>query len=274
MNFFKKKDLFNGLFDTEFNSLLVWGWKPEWYIFSGLKPASRESVSINQIRKTNLNNYYNKRMLNDFQKSSPDIVIDSVKIKSFYITDNLLQIKKFGNSLSKYILQNYTLVKNGNSECADIYLKKIKYKNFLDKNVEIEFIKLFSDNLNEIKDDSQNINLLYDSSVNEELCNNYWLNSNSNISILKIFLKTKEKITKLNILNTSNALKYDYGANQIEIKTFNGIKLVEQKKIYLNLYPKWTLLNLQEPFPIDRIEFKIISFYGKGFGLNEIKLFR
>ena len=84
----------------------------------------------------------------------------------------------------------------------------------------------------------------------------------------------KEKITKLNILNTSNALQYDYGANEIEIKTFNGVKLVEQKNLYLNLYPKWTLLNLQEPFPIDRIELKIISFYGKGFGLNEIKLFR
>ena len=123
-------------------------------------------------------------------------------------------------------------------------------------------------------DDFQNINLLHDLSVNEELCNNYWLNSNSNIAILKIFLKRTEKITKLNILNTSNALQYDYGVNEIEIKTFNGVKLVEQKNLYLNLYPKWTLLNLQEPFPIDRIELKIISFYGKGFGLNEIKLFR
>ena len=120
----------------------------------------------------------------------------------------------------------------------------------------------------------QNINLLHDLSDNEELCNNYWLNSNSNIAILKIFLKRTEKITKLNILNTSNALQYDYGVNEIEIKTFNGVKLVEQKNLYLNLYPKWTLLNLQEPFPIDRIELKIISFYGKGFGLNEIKLFR
>ena len=274
INFFKKNDLYNGLFDTEFNSLFVWGWKPEWHIFSGLKPASRESVPINQIRKTNLNNYYNQRMFNDFQKSSPDIVTDAVKIKSFYITDNLLQIKKFGNALSKYILQNYSLVKNGNSECADIYLKKIKYKNFIDKNVEIKFIKLFSNNNDEIMDDFQNINLLHDLSVNEELCNNYWLNSNSNIAILKIFLKRTEKITKLNILNTSNALQYDYGVNEIEIKTFNGVKLVEQKNLYLNLYPKWTLLNLQEPFPIDRIELKIISFYGKGFGLNEIKLFR
>jgi len=86
-NFFEKSDLYSGLFDTKFNSLFIWGWKPEWYIFSNLMPASREAVTANQFRETDLRSYYNQRLLKDVKKSSPDIVVDSVNINSFYITD-------------------------------------------------------------------------------------------------------------------------------------------------------------------------------------------
>jgi len=273
-NFFEKSDLYNGLFGTEFNGLLVWGWKPEWYIFSSLMPASREAITINQLRETNFRSYYNQRLLNDFKKSSPGIVVDSVNINSFYITDKSLRIKNLKNSLSDHIVSNYDLVANNNDECAGIYLKKKIYENFKSKNIQIKSIILFSDSFNKQLNTNQIIIPLNDLSVNEELCNNYWLGDNSGKSTLKISLKKREIASKLNILNTSNSLKYDFGTKEVEIKTFTNNKLVEKKKILLNLYPKWTLVDLQHLVPIDRIDLDIISFYGKGAGLNEIQIFK
>jgi len=273
-NFFEKSDLYNGLFGTEFNGLLVWGWKPEWYIFSSLMPASREAITINQLRETNFRSYYNQRLLNDVKKSSPGIVVDSVNINSFYITDKSLRIKNLKNSLSDHIVSNYDLVANNNDECAGIYLKKKIYENFKSKNIQIKSIILFSDSFNKQLNTNQIIIPLNDLSVNEELCNNYWLGDHSGKSTLKISLKKREIASKLNILNTSNSLKYDFGTKEVEIKTFTNNKLVEQKKILLNLYPKWTLVDLQHLVPIDKIDLDIISFYGKGAGLNEIQIFK
>jgi len=171
-------------------------------------------------------------------------------------------------------MSNYDLINNKNDECAGIYLKKKIYETFKNKEIQIESIILFSDSLNKQYNKNQIVYSLNDLSVNEELCGNYWLNRNSEKTTLKISLKKNEIASKLNILNTSNSLKYDFGTKEIKIKTYTNNKLIEQKQIFLNVYPKWTLVDLQYLVPIDRIDLDIISFYGKGAGLNEIKIFK
>ena len=73
--------------NKEKTNLFVWGWAPQWYVLSYKFPSDRATISQKNIEDYSNKDYFDKRLLNDFNKNLPSIVIDAVKPNSFYYTE-------------------------------------------------------------------------------------------------------------------------------------------------------------------------------------------
>lgn len=56
-------------------AMAVWGWMPEYYVKTGLNPATRDILTQFQIQKNPLKTYYIDRYLRDFRNAPPNIVV-------------------------------------------------------------------------------------------------------------------------------------------------------------------------------------------------------
>ena len=102
-------------------NLFVWGWAPQWYVLSYKFPSDRETKSQKNIEDYSNKDYFDKRLLNDFNKNLPSIVIDAVKPNSFYYTEEKNSLK-VNSPIKNQIIKNFTLLNENNPNCLDIYL--------------------------------------------------------------------------------------------------------------------------------------------------------
>ena len=93
------------------------------YVLSYKFPSDRATISQKNIENYSNKDYFNKRLVNDFFKYKPNIIIDAVKPKSFYYTEGKYSIKE-NSPIKDQINLNYTLLTGSNSNCLDIYLQK------------------------------------------------------------------------------------------------------------------------------------------------------
>ena len=80
-------DLFTWLLPESTDRLLSGGRMPQWYLWTGLIPATRESITYNQNMETPLKKYFRGRLIEDLKRSNPDVVIDAVAGKRFKVDD-------------------------------------------------------------------------------------------------------------------------------------------------------------------------------------------
>ena len=224
---FKSPELFKYLKIDQISNLYIWGWMPHWYILSNLTPATRETISQNQIlyHKTKLQAYYRKRAMNDIFISRPSLVVDAVIGDSFRFNDPNKNISNFPE-LQNYIINNYKLI-NGykdNSQCAKKYISIKKYDLLKKYLIDISSIKsklyynqdLIASNLD-------------DFSVTEDICLDYWLLPDKQIGEVSLKFKKKELVKKILILNTNNSKFIDRATDEIAINLFYQNKLKKRK---------------------------------------------
>jgi hypothetical protein len=96
------------------DQMAVWGWAADLYIESGLIPATRDVVTLWQINKTSLQEYYLKRYLNDLSKSKPRLFVDVVAPGSFGFIDRQNQAHEAFPEISEFVQKNYRLVEDVN----------------------------------------------------------------------------------------------------------------------------------------------------------------
>ena len=276
----KSPNIFKYLNLNTQSNLFVWGWMPHLYILSHLTPATQETITEKQIIYSANQNYYLKRVIKDLNFSKPDLIIDTVNGKSFRFDINSIEknIMNFAD-LKNYIQNNYKLIKGykNNPECAKNYISNNKY-NLLKKNlirfssIESKKVKLSYNKSYDILDfRAANLD---DFSVTEDTCFDYWLLPDGEVGQVSLLFQKEELVKKVLILNTKNSNITDRSTNEIEIKLLQKKKLKKKNKIKLQSYPYWTEIILDKPIKADEITVEILSFYGNGAGLNEIKVFR
>jgi hypothetical protein len=65
----------------------MWGWMPQYFIYSGALMGTRDSISQFQIEARPLRDYYRARYLADFRRNDPDVVLEAIGPKAFAYHD-------------------------------------------------------------------------------------------------------------------------------------------------------------------------------------------
>ena len=239
-------------------NLFVWGWAPQWYVLSYKFPSDRATISQKNIEDYSNKDYFDKRLLKDFNKNLPSIVIDAVKPNSFYYTEEKNSLK-VNSPIKNQIIKHFTLLNENNPNCLDIYLHNNDY-NLLKKRL-IEY---------DIKNSSIK-NKLDDYSISEDVCDDSHIFGSEDKNILEFNFEEKSDIKNMLILASRKNKK----ETMLEIKLIKNKKEVNVKKIKLRKYPFWTNIDFNENFKdINSVNLDVKILKDLNYGLNEIKFYR
>ena len=239
-------------------NLFVWGWAPQWYVLSYKFPSDRATISQKNIEDYSNKDYFDKRLLKDFNKNLPSIVIDAVKPNSFYYTEEKNSLK-VNSPIKNQIIKHFTLLNENNPNCLDIYLHNNDY-NLLKKRL-IEY---------DIKNSSIK-NKLDDYSISEDVCDDSHIFGSEDKNILEFNFDEQSDIKNMLILASRKNKK----ETMLEIKLIKNKKEVNVKKIKLRKYPFWTNIDFNENFKdINSVNLDVKILKDLNYGLNEIKFYR
>jgi hypothetical protein len=272
-NILKASNIFSWLpFDN--NYMLVWGWMPQWYLLSSKTPATRESHSYAQIVDSKLKNYFRQRFLEDIRESSPDYVIDAVSGSSFGFNDSQRFSPAIFPEFSRILVDKYTRVlpAYANEKCSKIYAR-----NDLKEKIDKEIIDVKSVKASAVYEDgvvNYGVNNLFDYSVTEDACVDYWLLPDGVLGSVNIELKYSEGIRNISILNTRNGKYIDRSTKTAILRLkLNGAPVVE-RVVEMSAYPFWTKIDFIGSVQADTVEINVVAFNGLGGGLNEVVIGR
>jgi len=238
-------------------NIYIWGWAPQWYVFSYLFPSDRATISQKNIENYSNKDYFNSRLIKDLEDYKPNIIIDFVKPKSFLYTNPELGINN--SPLKNLIKKKYVKLENYNPECPDIYLKSKDFEE-LDKKI----IDFKIDN-NLVK------NRLNDFSITETICDDGVIFNENFPDEINLDLDPKFTPKKLLVL----ASKFNKKNVELKIRFQNVKNKIYTKNILLNKYPYWTEIILEEnKSSTSKIIFDISELKKMRYGINEIKIFR
>jgi hypothetical protein len=254
--------------------LLVWGWMPQWYVFSGLTPATREAQIFTEVKDTELQGYFRARFMSDLRESSPEVIIDAVAGKSFYFADPSRYSPDSFPSFGSFLAQNYSQVPamKPDPSCPKLYVEN-QYRKLIDARLIVP-VAVTATGTYDGDGSAFNSSKLFDNSVTEDTCIDYWLLPQHRLGGVDMKFSTTELVSKVMILNTGNGGFLDSAAKRIEVTFSASGKVMDDRQIAMRPYPYWTAVELDKPIGADHLDVKILSFYGRGGGLNEIKIFR
>ena len=259
---------------SKINNLLIWGWMPQWHVWSDLSPASRESMTQYEMQPSKINNYYRARFIKDIESSKPGIIIDALYGKTFQYEAlskyTIAKFPEFANIISKGYSQLIPF--NNDNDCAITYIR-----NDIKKRIDSSLIipSHISASATYGGDDSiYKVSNLFDNSLTEDICTSYWLLPDKMLGQVKIGFSTREAVSDLMILNTQDSQSLDRSTKEVSIEFYAGSNVVSQRYIELRPYPYWTTIHFAKPVISDRLNVNIDAYLGRGAGLNEIKIFR
>lgn len=90
--------------------MAIWGWKPKYFVLTGLTPATREVYTAYQIMDTPLRGYYRSRFLIDLRTSRPAVFIDAVSSSGWGFAKRKKSGHETFKELADFIKGSYTLV--------------------------------------------------------------------------------------------------------------------------------------------------------------------
>ena len=239
------------------SKIIIWGWKPEFYLLSNLSPATRETINQKQIDFKSNREYFRKRFLKDFKNNKPNLVIDYVKPKSHMFTNEKNNIKSFPE-LYKNISKNYIKLKNNDLNCPEIYLQKDSFKYFDSRLVKFYFDKKTSE-----------FNKINDLQIDEDLCDTSVMFNNKHSNKLGLKIKNENLKELLVLASKKNRLEII-----LDLKILYEDGKVEEKTTKLNKYPFWSKINLDDNKKISKLEFDISKLKANSLGIAEIIIFR
>ena len=177
-------DLFTWLSPKSTDRLFIWGRMPQWYIWTGLAPATRESITYNQTMETTLARYFRGRLTEDFKRSTPVFVIDAAAGKRFNVDD----VETHGISsfpeLSSIVARDYVQmghIDRQNVFCPKMYARKDKANELKKRLVDFKSIAASAE-----RSDLYSVKNVDDYSVTEDSCTDYWLLPNGQLGYLNI----------------------------------------------------------------------------------------
>src|SRR5262249_20581275 len=89
--------------------MLIWGWMPQLYVWSGWTPATRDTVTAYQILPTGARPYFRDRMMAELRDNPPDYIVDAVAPGSFGFIDPGKDGLESFPELAAFVEKNYVL---------------------------------------------------------------------------------------------------------------------------------------------------------------------
>jgi hypothetical protein len=257
INFLSPKIFKHFKLDEKKDKLVVWGWKPEFYILSNLMPASRETVNQKQIDYKSNRKYFRDRFVKDFKKNKPSLIIDYVKPKGGYISNVKFGIDSF-TEISELMRENFTKLSNENLDCPSFYLSNDKFADLQKKIINYS-----------IRNQSVKLQKINDFNIDEEICDNTVFFSKDSEDSFTININSDKKLEEIMIMGSKNNMTNAF----INLVFYSKNEIVKVEKINLKKYPHWTSLKSNENIHVDEIKFDVINLKKNNLGISEIKLY-
>ena len=257
---FNSPEIFQFLkLNKKVDKLIVWGWKPELYLLSGLTPGTRETVNQKQIDFKSNRNYFRERFLNDFQESKPNIVLDYVKAKGNYFNNSETSGIKSFPKFYKEILKDFKKINSENINCPDLYLRNDTYKK-LEKRI-VPFEILYN---------GKKLEKLYDLNIDEDICESNEIFSNIKNNYLLINFRKNNFIKEVKLL----ASKKNLTEKEIKIEFINEGQKIDTKLLTITKFPFWSNLVLKRGIKADKVKIYLPDLNKNEYGFNEIIIFK
>jgi hypothetical protein len=267
--------LFSWIADSR-SELLVWGWMPQWYLATGLCPATRETMTSAQIGESPLRESYRRRFMEDLRRSAPGVIVDAVKPEGYEFRDSARQGVESFADLRRFVEDAYAMVPDFGKKpkCPDIYVRRDLLAERVDRLILPARVEATA-TLGDPHEEEFAVTGLFDSSVTEDVCVDYWLLPDRRTGLVDVTLEGPEPVAKVLILNTQNGVyALDRAADLVRVDLVLGGQIVASREARLRRYPDWTEFEFAGAARADALRVTIASFRGKGGGLNEIKILR
>lgn len=263
VNYFDNKINFSNPNILEFlnlekrDKIIVWGWKPELYILSGLSPAARDTVNQKQIDYKSKREYFRKRFISDFEKNNPTLVVDYVKPNGYMFTQETQNVESFPD-LTYLLKRDFKKINTKKNNCPDFYLKNNKAEIFYKKKLNFTF-----------QNTNKDFSKINDLGIDEDICETSIILDETFPN--KINVNTyKKKVSEIMFLaSKKNELKVE-----IKLKMYFEDQTSRNDKIILNKYPFWSKLKVNDKNNITNIEFDMTELKKRSFGINELKIYK
>ena len=249
--------------------MLVWGWMSEWYVYSGLRPATRDIHNQNQLVSFDVN-YYRRRLVRDFDPLRTSVVVDACAPGSYFCTEPRRGLSSFPE-LAGPVNKNFTaLTPHSDVAIPVTYLRNDLVPELRRSLVPIDKITassyLSKDGAN-FPPERVNDFSVYDTG------HDYWLLPDGKLGWLGLDLNSVQPISEVWILNTRDDFWGDRAARYIYVDVLSGGKLLYRIRVKAKRFPYWTKVRLSaEGLAADGLRVTVLKFAGKGGGINEIKL--
>lgn len=240
---------------------IVWGWKPEIYLLSGLTPSNRETANLKQIDYRPGRDYYRHRFINEFDKENPSIVIDYAKKGAIFYNKDILGVNSF-KRLQKRLNLNYEKINLKSNNCPDYYLRRDKY----------DILKKSIINFSFDQDNTKNLEKLKDFNTDESMCDTevfFSKTSNEQPKELNLKLEKENFVKEIMILAASKNNKEII----LNFEIYNNKILQKKGDINLNKKPFWSVVKFKNKIKADQIIIRLHDLKQNNFGINEIKVF-
>lgn len=250
------------------DTIVCWGWQPECYVESGLKSATRDGTNENQLYSTELRPYFRERFLADFSRSTPAFVIDFVAPGGFGFDHFEYQSIKTFPEFNKMIEAEFGAMSKVDppSRCPRLFVRRSRLET-LEKTL-VEFDTIEGPSAPEAPPRA------VDDRSTFESCRDYWLLPERTTGTLAISFRKPSEVRTVEILNTRNGPTGDRAADRIRLTLVRDGRPVLSRDIRLNRFPRWTKVDIEStPEVADSLKLEILSYFGNGGGLNEVKVY-
>lgn len=96
----------------------VWGWAPQYYVFTSVPNATRDPATISAMPPTALTagmgevmrGYYRQCYLADLRRARPAFFVDAVSSSEFFCVDRQTQGHEAWPELARFVADNYVKV--------------------------------------------------------------------------------------------------------------------------------------------------------------------
>ena len=247
---------------TADDTLLLWGWEPELTAYAGLRSADRASIGEYLIRPNNGRAYFRDRLLRDFPRTNPVLVIDTAREGYFFNNDpnykpEAATLQSFPD-LFAIVSKDYEQIA-GDERCAAIYLRRDKVAALRAAEIPL-----------------QSSPPALATSAGTERCGDWWVPESPNATA-ELTVEPAQPVVELWILASrggGDVLRRFRGTTQVRIRFTSASGSQSEMLVRLHDHPDWTVVAPPDSGPIARIEIESLDFVGKGPAIAAVKAFR
>ena len=91
------------------DTICVWGWAPEYYVFTGTIMAIRGAETSREIYPHPLRDYHRNHFMDELRSWKPTVFVDAVVPGAFVLRDRATQGHEVFPALAAYIGKHYVL---------------------------------------------------------------------------------------------------------------------------------------------------------------------